>query len=231
MNANAPHEMNEELMTRWIDGQLSPEEQASMDRLLAVEPSLNLEKQSALQLGGLLRSHLPAALEPPSPDFFTSRIMDEIRSAPSTPVAKNIKAKAASSAPSFWTWLRRPWLAPLISAAAVAVVFLAVDSRRPDAGGGTPVADASRIYAPDPNVVAKAYFSNSADATVIDLEGLQPVPDDREIRAFDLASAEPPAPGQPQVFYSASGPDRAKPVLTVATGGSGGAAPRLKDLH
>lgn len=230
MNANPPQDMNEELMTRWIDGQLSPEEQASVSLLLADQPALELEKQSALHLGGLLRSHLPATLEPPSPDFFTSRIMDEIRSQTATmPVAKNLKTAAAATAggsggSSFWSWLRRPWFAPLASAAAVAIVFGVIDGSH---SGKSVSMDTARIYAPDPNVVAKAFYSDSAEATVIDLQGLQPVPNDRQIRAFDLASAEPAEPGQPQTFYAANAPERAEVVLTAAAG----SAPRLRELH
>ncbi|MES2708848.1 MAG: hypothetical protein V4726_19795 [Verrucomicrobiota bacterium] len=221
MNANFPHDMNEELMTRWIDGQLSPEEQVSVNRLLAGQPLLGREKQAALHLGGLLRTHLPSTLEPPSPDFFTSRIMDEIRASSSMPVAKNVKVPAGT--PSFWSWLKKPWFAPLASAAAVAVVFAALNGPH---SNPSPSMETARIYAPDPNVVAKAFYSDSAEATVIDLQGLQPVPNDREIRAFDLASSEPAEPGQPQVFYAASAPDRAAVVLTSGTG----QAPRLREL-
>lgn len=222
MNATpSPDDMNEELMTRWIDGQLSPAEQASVDRLLLNQPSLLREKETAQRLGGLLRGHLPATLEPPSPEFFTSRIMDEIHAGPALPVSKSTKTVEKVS---FWSWLRRPWFAPLASAAAVALIFVSLNEARPAAA---PSMETARIYAPDPNVVARTFYSESAGATVIDLQGLTPVPDDQEIRAFDLASSGPTAPGQPQVFYAATDPGRA--VLAVSSGAD--EAPRMKALH
>lgn len=222
MNANpSPDDMNEELMTRWIDGQLNAVEKASVDRLLSDQPSLFREKDAAQRLGGLLRGHLPSTMEPSSPEFFTSRIMDEIHVGAVLPLTKSVQSVEGVS---FWSWLRRPWFAPLASAAAVALIFASLNGSRPAAA---PSMDTARIYAPDPNVVAKAFYSESAEATVIDLQGLTPVPDDQEIRAFDLASSEPTAPGQPQVFYAAAHPGRA--VLVVSSGAD--QVPRMKTIY
>jgi hypothetical protein len=219
MNANLPpHEINEELMTRWIDGHLSPAELEAVARAVAAEPMLGREMESAQKLGGLLRQHLPAGLEPPSPEFFTSRIMEEIQG---VPVLRSMRPAAAG--PRGWTWLRSSWFAPLASAAAVALLFLVSNGARP----GSQNFDVARVYAPDPNVVANSFYSEEAGATVIDLKGLQAVPDEREIRAYDVADAEPAAPGKPQVFHAANDPERAIMVLAPDTVDG----PRFRELH
>jgi hypothetical protein len=187
-----PDDLNEELMTRWIDGHLTPD------------------------LGGLLRQHLPSVMEPPSPEFFTSRIMEEIKGASvvTLPVARPA---------GFRSWLRQPWFAPLASAAAVALLFLAMNGARP----GAAATSVARAYAPDPKVVANAFYSEEAGAVVIDLQGLEAVPDDREIRAYDVADAAPAAPGQPLVLHAATDPDRA--ILVLSPDASAG--PRFRDLN
>jgi len=220
MNANLPpDDVNEELMTRWIDGQLSPAEQEAVVRAVAAEPLLTVEKESAQRLGGLLRQHLPAHLEPASPEFFTSRIMEEIQG---VPVVRPVAAGAARQ-PGMMSWLRSAWFAPMASAAAVALLFLLANGSQSGSAG----LDVARVYAPDPNVVANAFYSEAAGATVIDLKGLQAVPDDREIRAYDVAESEPAIPGKPQVLHAANDPQRAVMVLASDTA----EGPHIRDLN
>jgi len=219
MNANLPpDEINEELMTRWTDGHLSPTELEAVARAVAADPMLGRERESAQKLGGLLRQHLPVNLEPPSPEFFTSRIMEEIQG---VPVLQTMSPTAAK--PQGWAWLRSSWFAPLASAAAVALLFLVSNGSR----SGSPGLEATRVYAPDPNVVANSFYSEEAGATVIDLKGLQAVPDEREIRAYDVADAGPAAPGKPQVFHAANDPERAIMVLSPDTADG----PRIRELN
>lgn len=214
-----PDDLNEELMTRWIDGHLTPDELAAMQRAVLAEPMLAREKESADRLGSLLRQHLPSTLDPPSPDFFTSRIMEEIHG---VPVLKTM-APAAVRPSGVFSWLKQPWFAPLASAAAVALLFLASNGSR----SGTAATSVAQAYAPDPRVTATAYFSAEAEATVIDLKGLDAVPDDREIRAYDVADAQPVMPGRPLVLHAANQPDRAILVLAPDTAGY----PRFRELN
>ena len=214
-----PDDLNEELMTRWIDGHLTPEEMVAVERALAVKPLMMREKESAQHLGGLLRQHLPSVMEPPSPEFFTSRIMEEIKGAPVVTLPTVPVARPAG----FRSWLRQPWFAPLASAAAVALLFLAMNGARP----GAAATRVARAYAPDPKVVANAFYSEEAGAVVIDLQGLEAVPDDREIRAYDVADAAPAAPGRPLVLHAANDPDRA--ILVLSPDASAG--PRFRELN
>ena len=122
-----------------------------------------------------------------------------------------------------WGWLRAQWFAPLASAAAVAVVFFVWNHREPSVAPGL----LAQTYTPDPKVTASTYYSEEAGATVIDLHNLDAVPDDHEVRAFDVASAEPAEPGSPQVFYAAN--DDARPVLVLSRDGR--EAPRVSVVH
>lgn len=211
---NHPDHLNEDLLTRWVDGQLTPEEAALVAEQSAQSPELLRDKQAAMQIGTLLREHLPVSLEPPSPEFFTSSIMEEIRR--ELPAA----APATAARPSpLWGWLRAPWFAPLASAAAVAVVFLVWNHRETSSAPGL----LAQTYTPDPKVTASTYYSEEAEATVIDLQNLDAVPDNHEVRAFDVASAEPAEPGSPQVFYAAN--DISRPVLVLSKDGR--EAPRV----
>jgi hypothetical protein len=47
-----------------------------------------------------------------------------------------------------------------------------------------------QVYAPDERVTARAWVSEEAEATVIDLENLEALPDDHEVRAFAVAGGE-----------------------------------------
>lgn len=202
-----PHHIDEDLQTRWIDGQLTPDEAALVEKLAAATPELHGEKRAADQVGTLLRKHLPVSLDPPSPEFFTSSIMEEIRSGiPASPAASG----RPSAFPSWLRWIRAPWFGPLASGAAVALAFLIWNHRPVSA----PAELAAQTYTPDPRITASAFYSEEAEATVIDLQNLEAVPDDHEIRAFDVASSNPGNPGEPLIFYAAS--DETRPVLVLS---------------
>ena len=203
---NPPHnEINEDLLTRWIDGQLTPEEAARVEQHLATDPQFLRDKQGAVHVRSLLRTHLPASVEPPSPEFFTSSVMEEIRR--EVPAARSAPAKRESA----WrAWLRTPWFAPVASAAVVALAFILF--WRPNRIN--PSVDLlAQAYTPDPSITATVYVSEEAEATVIDLQNAT-VPDNQNIEAFDVASADPPAPGEPQILFAAS--DTARPVMVLS---------------
>lgn len=201
---NHSSQLNDDLLTRWADGQLTPQEAALVAEQAAKSPELLRDKAATIQIGALLREHLPVTLEPPSPEFFTSSIMEEIRRGlPAAP----LQAVRPSRLPE---WLRARWFMPLASAAAVAVAFVAWNHRSTDA----PTVQLAQTYTPDPRITANAYYSEDAGATVIDLQNLDAVPDERDIKAFDVASAEPSAPGMPQVLYAANDASRAVLVLS-----------------
>lgn len=221
MNNKPERPVSEDMLTRWIDGRLQPDELASIESQAAEHPGLLREKEHADAIGRMLRNAMPSSQEPPSADFFTSQLMDQIRqeAAPVRPpvAAPGLMQRLAGL-------LRTPWFMPVASAAAVALVFLAMDrggSARSDRGGS--FAD---VYVPDPKVTASAYYSEDAAADVIDLKGLEPLPADRMVRAYDVASADNAEPGEPQVLVSNAEPDRVVMVLNAD-----GRAPKISVLH
>ncbi len=196
----SPTTPSEDLRTRWIDGELSPKEAALLERQLTGMPELISEREAANQLRDLLRKHLPAKQEPPSPDFFTSSVMDAINC---SPIVRHTRvAPERSGLPSWLSWMRSAWFGPLASAAVVAVAFVSWNHLSSPSVPGSVAQTIS--YTPDPSVVANSYFSDDAGATVIDLQNLAPLPNDREIRAFDVASADPALPGEPVFYYAAT---------------------------
>lgn len=217
-----PHDLNEDLLTRWIDGQITPEEAALVEQQAAGMPELLREKAAAGRIGALLRLHFPSTLEPPSPEFFTSSVMEEIlREMPAIPA----KSSRAAGLPAWLSWLRIRWVAPVASAAAVAAAFMIWNFRAQPAGFGSPFA---QTYSPDPRIIASAWYSEEAEATVIDLKNLDAVPDDHEIKAFpNVASADPPADGAPRVFYAAN--DSSRPLFVLSTDAR--EAPRVTEIH
>ena len=191
MNSQPEHNPQEELLTRFIDGECNE----------ALHPEWIQEKTAANQLGNLLRAHLPSRLEPPSEEFFTAQLMQKISSeaAPSHPPQR-------ISSPSFFEKFRL-WLAPLAATAAVLVV------------GGILLKDKvssprdSFAYTPIANVKATLSFNSDADATVINLEGLEAIPDDQEIKAFSVANSKTAKAGEPQKFFAANDPSKLLFVL------------------
>ena len=202
--------LSDDLLTRWIDGEITPAEASLIEQYLAEMPELLREKQSAESLGALLREHFPSTLEPPSPDFFNRSVITEIGSG--SP-ARSI-SPVRTHLPSWLRWMGKPWAGPLASAAVVATAFLMWNGRTARPGAD----DVAQTYAPDPRVTANVFYSEAARATVIDLQNLDAVPDDRDIKAFDVASAGPARHGEPLVLHSAS--DTSKPVLVLSRDGA-----------
>jgi negative regulator of sigma E activity len=209
-NANPP---SEELMTRFLDEALTPEEQQEMERHLHADPSLLMEKQQWQSLRTALQSELPATLEPPSHEFFTSQIMKQIQE-------ESTAAKLEPAKQGWFHWLRSAWLAPLATSAAVlAVGFFVLKNPAGQDGLVTP-------YSPDPNVKATLVFNEDANATVINLDNLV-MEDNQEIKAFNVASADPANPGFAQRFYAANDPGK---LLFVILPGDN-SAPRIREIQ
>lgn len=178
-----------------------------------VHPEWNEEKASAEQLGRLLRSHLPSHAEPPSPEFFTSQIMAQ--------VAPPAVVRAPAPAGGGLLDIFRRWVAPLATAAAVLVVG-GIILKRDAANSGRE----SSAYTPIANVTATLKYNEAAGATVIDLSGLPAIPDDREIKAFNVASSEAVVPGATRRFYAANDPQ--KLVFVMFANDDGG--PQINEI-
>ncbi len=204
MNQNPNQASHEETLTRFIDGELSTHDLSSTPEWLA-------EKAAAQQVGHLLRTHLHARQEPISPEFFTSQIMQQI-AAENPSVLPQILAPS----PSFWQKFS-VWLAPLTATAAVLVVGGMMMKQR----------TVESAYTPIPNAAATLVFNDDAQATVINLTGLEAIPDTQEIKAYNVASNGSHEPGTPQQFYAANDPTKLVFVMFPGTDG----APSIHEMR
>ncbi len=188
-----------EALTRFIDGETATPEQSEW---LA-------EKAAVAQLGQLLRAHLPSQFEPPSPDFFTSQVMHAI--AVDNPTA------LPAYRPTLWQRLGI-WMAPLATATAVLVVggVLLKRSFQPQ----------TVVYTPDTKIHATLAFNDAAQATVINLTGMEDVPPTEDIKAYNVASSMA-SPDAPQQFYAANDPDKLLFVIFPSFSG----APTIHEMH
>jgi hypothetical protein len=206
MNDDPKLNPEEEECVRWIDGVLSPERLRELEE--SVPPEWLRERMAARRTGDLLRSSLVAAVEPPAAEFLTGSIMEAV-------------AREGRVVPR-GAGRRWQWFAPLASAAAVAAGFMIWNARHP--AGGLPVV---QVYAPDERVTARAWVSEEAEATVIDLENLEALPDDHEIRAFAEAGGDSGADERVVVMREESGDGRA----VFLRRGRGPGAVNHEELH
>ncbi len=183
----------EEIITRWIDGELNEETRAEFDELMKDDPEFCARvKQQAEWIGNAMRSEISNDAQPPYPDFFNSQIQKRIRQ-------ESRQSSATNSASGFsvlW-WLRSPltW-----GAAALFMIMLFSRNDQRSSGDGSYVVS---TYAPDPKVkVERAEYDDDAEATIIMLTGLDPIPDDVEIEGRDITAYEPSGLRGGGIFYA-----------------------------
>ena len=183
----------EEIITRWIDGELNEEDRAEFDELMKDDPEFCARgRQQAEGIGDAMRSEISNDVQPPYPDFFNSQIQKRIRQ-------ESRQSSATNSASGFsvlW-WLRSPltW-----GAAALFLIMLFSRNDQLSSGDGSYVVS---TYAPDPKVkVERAEYDDDAEATVIMLTGLDPIPDDVEIEGRDITAYEPSGSRGGGIFYA-----------------------------
>ena len=172
----------EELITRWIDGELNEETREEFDALMAEDSEFcERIREEAEGIGSAMRSEISADVEPPYPDFFNSQIQKRIRQASHATVPDN----ASGGASVLW-WLRSPF-----TWGAAALFMLMLLTRNDDGVSGSGSYEIS-TYAPDPRVsVERAEYDDDAQATVIMLTGLEPIPDDVEVRGRNITAYDP----------------------------------------
>lgn len=191
-----------ERITRWLDGAMSDAEKTAFQKELLADPDLRSEIASLENLGGAVRAH--ASLEKPVPnaDFFNSQIQErisEIRRA-------DDRRHSAGAAVSWLGWLRAPW------AIAGAAALLALGAFILLREGKVPTQVVS-VYVPDPGVKASVNYDAAADATVLTLDGLSAIPDDKPISGLRVHHSDSDPEMASTTLYDASG----KVLLVMAT--------------
>lgn len=175
MNTNPD---NQTLML-WLEDELHGAEATHVDSWAMDQPVWLEKREAARSWRGNLRQVIPAAQEPPYPDFFQSKLMRAIEESTS-------QASAQPTAVRVEAWWRK-LLTPAIAAAAMAVCFV---------GGtwfGNPPVDRAKtavnaspakslvIYTPEEGVKAEFFESSPVDGPVIVLNGVAAIPDSYEV--------------------------------------------------
>ena len=165
--------LDEAVEARWLDDELQGVERAAFEASIQGNTDLLAKREEVRNWRATLATVMPAAVEPPYPEFFNSRIARAIREH-NTPVASAIAA----------SW--RGWWLPAAALAGMVLAFW-VGTK----AGGTPQAAAlpseiprpvlvvarPTIYTPEHGVDAEWFSSTDAAATVIVLEGVDAIPD------------------------------------------------------
>ena len=182
----------EELLTRWIDGELDEETTLEFERLMEGDPALRREAEETRRLGNLIRGEVPSAIDPPSPDLFNARIMKRIET-PEGSLQETATAGPASTVirPQPGIWGSLPWF--IAGAAVITAAMIAL--QKPPAGGSrtgdVAASETANTYTPRDGVEVTTRYVPEASATIISLEGLDEVPSDHEIDGELVASYAP----------------------------------------
>ncbi|MEO5916145.1 MAG: hypothetical protein ABIS50_18050 [Luteolibacter sp.] len=167
MNTNP----DEATLALWLDDELTGEQLAAVESWAITQPDQMAAREEVRKWRTMMASAIPAAEEPPYPDFFNSRVLQAIRdSAPKTePVRKR---------PFSWN----SWLMPL--AACAGMVFAFWIGKKSSTAVNYDVAGAPKaipvepvVYTPEKGVDAEWFASARASATVIVLNGVAAIPD------------------------------------------------------
>jgi len=169
---------DDQLLGRWLDGELSAEERPRFEAMMAADPELKREAESMRELSGLLRDHVSLERPVPNPDFFNSQIQ-ELIAADQRAVER---AREPVSTTSWFSWLRTPWALAGVTALVTVGVFLSQ--------GEKPQTQILSLYAPNPSVHASSYHNSSANATVLMLDGLEAIPAEANIVGLNVHSSE-----------------------------------------
>jgi hypothetical protein len=158
----------------WLEDELHGEELAAFEQWVAGRPELLEERTKARRWREMMAATLPAAEEPPYPDFFNTRVARAIRELETVPapVAKTPRS-------DFW----RAWFMPLTACAGMVLAFWLGGKKQPgtveiDVTGAPRAIPVDLVpYVPEIGVEAEWFVSADASATVIVLSGVDAIPD------------------------------------------------------
>ena len=170
MNTNP----DETRLALWLEDELQGEELAAFEQWVAGRPELLEERAKARTWRKMMAAALPAAEEPPYPDFFNSRVAHGIRELQTLPLPAEKVARSFS-------W--RSWLMPMAACAGMVFAFWlgAKNQAGPieiDVTGAPRAIPVDLVpYIPEIGVEAEWFVSSDASATVIVLSGMDAIPD------------------------------------------------------
>jgi hypothetical protein len=170
MNTNP----DETRLALWLEDEIHGEELAAFEQWVAGRPELLEERAKTRRWREMMAAALPAAEEPPYPDFFNARVARAIHELEASPTP-------AAKAPRAFSW--RSWFMPLSACAGMAFAFWLGGKKQPELVE-TDVTTLPRAiivdpipYVPEVGVEAEWFESADASATVIVLSGVHAIPD------------------------------------------------------
>ncbi len=197
-------------LTKWFDGELDDDEVAD---LLARDHGFFDERGEVREIGEFvrLRGRLPGdpeeSVEPPFPELFNRRILRRIEEEPRNAWVETWRLFRSS----LDDWMgESQWALPVASAALLVAGLVVVTGWE---SGRVPHSEIVHTYAPHRQHSVKAEFSKRAEAMVISLEGLEPIPETEVVTGYfrdgseqGLAVAADFRLGQPAVLSTAERP-------------------------
>jgi hypothetical protein len=166
--------LDEARLAQWLDDELKGEELAAFELSITDKHELFAARDEARRWRGILSEAIPAAEEPPYPEFFNHRVMAGIRDL-------ELKSKAAPiPAQTGFSW--RSWFMPLAACAGMVLAFWLGGKSTPSneidvAGAPRAIPVEPILYTPESGVSAEWFSSKEASAVVIVLNGVDSIPD------------------------------------------------------
>jgi len=183
----------EELITRWIDGELNDQDETDFNKLYDSNPDIfDSFKEDSGKYKQVFRDHYESEKEVPYGDFFNSQIKKKI-----------LEENCSTSMPSSFLsdmiqWIKSPFTWSAVALSFCLIVFFNIPSES-GFSGGTIVS----TYSPDASVsIVSAEFNEEANATVIVLEGLEPVPNETDFSGNHIVSYDRQGPPGFVQFYN-----------------------------
>lgn len=197
---------DEQLLARWLDGEMDADERASFDARLKTDPALRAEAESLQSLRAAFQEGFPRIAEVPHADFFNSQIQQRIAE-----LRRDEGKTAPAAAGLSWFGLLRPWILGA-AAASCALIALLQWPARTTGSASTLVLS---TYAPNATVKANTFHSNDANATVLMLDGLDTIPADKKVVGFRVHHSET----DPQVAMTTMFSDKGEVVMVLSKDG------------
>ena len=192
---------DEATLALWLDDELAGGDLAAVEAWVSGRPEQVTAREDVRRWRAMMAAAIPAAEEPPYPDFFNSRVLQSIRE--QAPKLELVPKKS---------FLRQSWLMPLAACAGMALAFwVGTKTHAPAdfdvAGAPKAIPVEPVVYTPETGVKAEWFASTQASAMVVVLNGVAAIPD-----ATDFSETA----GVPMLREIDSTADNAvKPVMEV----------------
>jgi len=183
-------EKTEELNVKWVDGLLSPEEEAELATLMEETPELEAELFQSRRVTQAVREGVSGSVEPPYGDFFNSQLMRKV----DLEIASKTPAKRAER---WWQSLRWAW-APAGALALVLAFFAGQRIGKPAVSGAgvagldksapAAIADLPSIYFTSDQLNADVISDADGEVSAIVVTGLDDLKDDLDLSTASLGS-------------------------------------------